>query len=364
MKKIFRKHKKLLARIGSILACLLLVGALALPAFAIGEGLTPFQVVTQYATDYGLNNRAFTNALAAAQNRFTDPEGWLRGLTAVYTGELQNAGDTDYIIIPNTLVAPSGATEAVMPGQTFTSLGAFALSVSQGSQEVYATFRSTVIVSVVLYKDTYSSAIVSGTFSVVDVSTYETLFEGALAGQEASEQGVPVTLLRVVTIGTPNDLIDLNDYDVSLFFGVSGQDFNAGNVARILLNNNNATPFSPQSLITGYIYGENFGGGGGATEEELQQAYQNGYAQGEQVGLQTGYDNGYNSGYNVGFEVAAQRDFGADIIGETLSKPMEMLRDFTIVRLPSGIDITLGHVASALIALVLVLAFLKIYAGG
>lgn len=70
-----------------------------------------------------------------------------------------------------------------------------------------------------------------------------------------------------------------------------------------------------------------------------------------QIGFMSGYNNGYEEG------------FSNKLIGDTLKGPIEALSALTIIEV-QGVAITLGGVVMTAIALCLVLAFLKLYAGG
>lgn len=71
------------------------------------------------------------------------------------------------------------------------------------------------------------------------------------------------------------------------------------------------------------------------------------------------YDLGLQSGYNNGYE----EGFANSLIGDTLSGPINALSQITLIEI-QGTAITLGGVVMTAIALCLVLAFLKLYAGG
>lgn len=70
-----------------------------------------------------------------------------------------------------------------------------------------------------------------------------------------------------------------------------------------------------------------------------------------QLGQQSGYNNGYEEG------------FANSLIGDSLSGPINALSQIKLIEI-QGTAITLGGVVMTAIALCLVLAFLKLYAGG
>lgn len=91
-----------------------------------------------------------------------------------------------------------------------------------------------------------------------------------------------------------------------------------------------------------------------------------GYDEGYHAGLMTNpsYDEAYNAGYADGVGEISSGEWGANLLGDTLSAPIKALNEFVIVTTPSGFDITLGLVVGCTIALTLFLAFLKMFAGG
>lgn len=75
--------------------------------------------------------------------------------------------------------------------------------------------------------------------------------------------------------------------------------------------------------------------------------------------LDDAYDLGFAAGYNNGYE----EGFANSLIGDTLKGPINALSSLTLIEI-QGTEITLGGVVMTAIALCLVLAFLKLYAGG
>lgn len=110
---------------------------------------------------------------------------------------------------------------------------------------------------------------------------------------------------------------------------------------------------------------------------EIEQARQDGYNQGYSVGFEQGYtngtgsqvvqnarDEGYRDGYAAGRESTDSGNLGENLLGDTLSAPMDALNDFTLYESSSGFNVTLGLVVGGAICLTLLIAFLKIFAGG
>lgn len=76
-----------------------------------------------------------------------------------------------------------------------------------------------------------------------------------------------------------------------------------------------------------------------------------------------GYDvsTDFKTGYQAALSDVESGEFGENFLGNMFSAPIKAVQGITLVHLPDGASITLGHVMSALIALLLVLAFVKIY---
>lgn len=109
--------------------------------------------------------------------------------------------------------------------------------------------------------------------------------------------------------------------------------------------------------------------------------YEEGFTAGRADGYSAGYESGssstvvesartegYNAGYAAGRVSSDSANLGHNLIGDTLSAPMDGLNDFVLYD-SDGPDgeakpITLGLVVGGAIALTLFMAFLKLFAGG
>ena len=122
---------------------------------------------------------------------------------------------------------------------------------------------------------------------------------------------------------------------------------------------------------------------------EFALGYNHSYTLGYETGLRYGYDSGYETGYNDGFangtanseyDVAYQKgfqdalnevdsgDFGRNFLGVVFNAPIDALNNFILIdwTLSNGeqVTITLGSILGAALAVVLVVWFLKLFAGG
>lgn len=110
-----------------------------------------------------------------------------------------------------------------------------------------------------------------------------------------------------------------------------------------------------------------------ALDQARQEGYDQGYAEGYQSGYSSGTSSsaitqarqeGYNEGYAAGRNSTDSENLGQNLLGDTLSAPMDALNDFTLYESSSGFEVTLGLVLGGVISLTLFIAFLKIFAGG
>lgn len=110
-----------------------------------------------------------------------------------------------------------------------------------------------------------------------------------------------------------------------------------------------------------------------ALEQARQEGYDQGYAEGYQSGYTSGtsssviesaHQQGYNEGYSAGRLSTDSENLGQNLLGDTLSAPMDALNSFTLYKSSSGFEVTLGLVVGGAISLTLFIAFLKIFAGG
>lgn len=102
-------------------------------------------------------------------------------------------------------------------------------------------------------------------------------------------------------------------------------------------------------------------------DEAYREGWDKGYAAGIAAGKDWGYDLGYYEGYDEGYDAgvtASQSEiFGKNLLGQTLNAPLDALNHFTLFEV-GGQPVTLGYVVGALIALFVLIAFLKMFAGG
>ena len=102
------------------------------------------------------------------------------------------------------------------------------------------------------------------------------------------------------------------------------------------------------------------------------QIYAEGYASGFVNGFYEGFEQGeiafsdsaYNQGFADGVNSSDSENLGQNLLGDTLSAPIDALNEFTLYESSSGLKVTLGLVLGGVICLSIFIAFLKIFAGG
>lgn len=96
------------------------------------------------------------------------------------------------------------------------------------------------------------------------------------------------------------------------------------------------------------------------------QVYQDGFSAGvnSSEAEDKWYQSGYNEGLSDGRASTDSANLGENLLGDTLSAPMDALNSFTLYESSSGFKVTLGLVVGGAISLTLFIAFLKIFAGG
>lgn len=93
-----------------------------------------------------------------------------------------------------------------------------------------------------------------------------------------------------------------------------------------------------------------------------------GFSSGYDAGYEKGYSqstiDSYNEGYAEGYAVGTSEMFGLNMLGDTLSAPVDALNNFTIYTTSNGFEVTLWGVLSAVIGAGLFIWFIKMFAGG
>lgn len=361
MKKIFLKHKKLLARIGSILACLLLVGALGLPSFALSADSTYREVLDQYVTDLGVSNPSYFNLIdAIVDNSSLSEDQAVSNLGYLRTGRFDT--DRDYYVP----VSFASNLDQDYDGNLDLKTHVYTMviedvqfSVQYGDADTgsipYVTTSLSADITLELQDNTDVGGAVQASLSFADSSAGNLLAAVICSGQRANYsiagEVIPEVVLYSLRVdglvqadGTYLTVDQIIESDVPVYWSFAFRTvYNAMNdISSIVLGDDFVPVISPRSLLFGWVYGSNEGGG--ASQEELDVAY----------------DLGFDAGFEAGF--------ADDLIGDTFSAPFNALSRFTLFQWedPAGNVhvITLMGVIGAGIGISLFIWFLKLFAGG
>lgn len=344
--------KKLIARIGSVFACVLLLGALAVPCFAFVNpdnyddahiSAISESFLSSYTADIGYAGSLLLSRTAtpAEQRAFFSNVFLLCGYA------LNGDGSEIYNPIPPADLSIDG-TQA-----DYSLLERMTVSVVYGPYDDMQTK---------IYSDVLCRYMCS----------YSTQYGYTLELRLDYESGEDVIVYQTSDISRPLGSISLKTVVLD---GVS--------IAPVSLNLAFLLPHSTSSDMLGALHCMFFGNNSETTllfpnsyleilahSEYVTDNYEQGYNNGYGVGYRFGYlagessSDAYQNGYDQAVSEIDSGEFGANLLGATFNAPIRGLNQFVLVTTPNGVEITLGNVISAVIALVLVLAFLKVYAGG
>lgn len=363
------KNKKLIARIGAILACVLLVGSLAIPAFA--DDVTP-QPQTLATVPIGTAQQIFEDMLATANNYA------FQNLYSYYLGY----GDTRFFTMDYLVSGTVSNGSAALP---------FTLTVGEDTTSIFVQIPiDAVSYEFYLNSDatpTYNNVVSGGS---INVTINANTTDGYMVTVAYVPQGQLSATFSFIYKGTTQDyltpyIIQAEGNNITATMSMANIAFTIARassewspmlttVCALLFDD--STPnqldnvlFSPKQ----FYYG-------------LNESYNLGYDDGYRVGFGAGYDEGYDDGYDQGYDEglgdntayqsgydAAVRDidsgeFGRNFIGNVLKAPFDALNTFTLVQWTTAegttITISLAAIISAAIGVSLFIWFLKVFAGG
>lgn len=361
------KKKKILARIGAIVACVLLVGALAIPAFA--DEPTETQDI-QTTVPLGTAQQLFETMIGTAKNNAYD------NLYSRYLGY----GDNRFFTMDYLVSGQSSSFSASIP---------FDLNVGEDNTTIFAQIPVDMI-SYVFYTNSnapaYINAFDGGQINVQiyanDIDGYRLsvayVAEGEMAGKFVYVfRGLTQDALTLESLTVEGNLITPTYTNANVAFTIAraSSEWSPMLTTFCSVLFDNSTPvqldnvlFSPKQFYYGIDQSYNLGYNDG-----YRYGYSNGYAEGYEVGLDEGYSNGvntdsYQAGYNQALSEIESGDYGRNFIGGILRAPMDMLRNFTLIEWTTNtgteVVINLATLFTAVISVSLFIWFLKLFAGG
>lgn len=301
------KKKKIIARIGAIVACVLLVGALAIPAFAAYDESVTWPptasaktIFRQHYLPDDMNTPTLTNLEVFMGDRFWVADTLIGGkLGAYYLDTVTSFGSLNDLCFRDTCYWAFSAPDVS--------------AAENGRMELYFNLDR---IQIRLYNSSFVHA-----YSIQ-------YWVGTLNGR-------PLSYLENIRdeINGTNIPVDSNMY---LYFA-----FSTSAVYPDLLNEFmfNTTVLHPNAFYRGLTNG-------------IEASYEQGYEQGKIDGINTIKDG----------------EFGEQFIGSVFRAPFDALRNFTLVEWQynngTTFTITLATVVSAGIGIALFIWFLKLFAGG
>lgn len=381
------KNKKLWARIGAILACVLLVGVLAVPCFAdiIAVSETPRVTVSYgFALDWfnamidpRSNNYAY-NLLVGLYNgygdsRFFEVPYLVSGITDIRNTPTYNA----YLPIQLSLIPDGDYASSQIHGVVSVDAFSYAVYTDYGMPLYYGFYEHGKI-DVGIYYETPTNARAVLSFYPESTNTYTVSYT---YNGTYNQNGVSLTLDSILTPHGSYASTDLTKTDIA-FTVTDGTTPALLSILCDLLYVRDICTFddvvySPRdfyygvqsSYQLGYDDGNRFG---------YQLGYDDGYAEGDSDGYERGYDAGYlegqqsdgayQNGYNAALNDIDSGDFGRNLLGGGFIAPFDAVMSIKLVSwtLESGtqISITIGTIFSAIVGVSLFIWFLKLFAGG
>lgn len=338
------KNKKLFARIGAILACVLLVGALAVPCFADVEiPDDKYLDISRAYSDYlpsGLQ-AAFVDFEAMLGEKFYNMSYFSAG--GLFTSDQyyfeRSSADLDifvdgFITRNNVYVNVSyqGAGPTLDPSHPYVAWCYFEWSVFTDHGD--STFMLWVTCKEVDTNNEVFTVRYSADVNEIELGLYQyTLSVDSISSPlfTATEVLNPTWLY----VGICSSYVDIYTSFVSTY----------------LLGG--AYSDNPSTFVSAYLIGE-------------QAGYENGYNDGETSVDETA---AYKEGYNKAVSEIDSGEFGRNFLGNFFNAPLSALSDFVLVELPAldeglaPLRITLGGVVYLIIGLTLTIWFLRVVRG-
>ena len=363
------KKKKILARIGAMIACALIVASLAIPAFA-DEPTAEAEGETRVTVPLGTAQQLFGTMIGTAS---TDA---YENLFSRYLSYGDNRFFTmDYLVSGSSMSFGSAIPFDINVGADTTSIFA-QIPVDMVSYVFYADSMSPA------YINTFDGGSINLTIYANNVDGYRVVISYVANGDAVAKfayvyRGLTQDYLSLESVAVEGNTITPTYSRAEIAFTIAraSSDWSPMLTTVCSLLFEDSTPqqldnvlFSPKQ----FYYG-------------LNEAYNLGHEFGWRYGYDNGYDMGYDNGYDVGYQEGVDTDsyqagydkavseidsgdFGKNFIGSVISAPFDALENFTLVSwdLSNGgtVSITLATIVSAGIGICLLIWFLKMFAGG
>ena len=374
-----KKGKRWFSRLFALIGCLLLVSALALPCFADEPAETatvtvPLSLALELFDDM-LDDRSNNDAYSYLNNYYDGLgyESFFNKATLVSgVTDIRNNADYSVTVPLGVSTSNNNQNSVSVSSQIPLEVFSFAIFTTLGSNPAYIDINGLGYINVSFYYENNNS--------MVELWFY------------AQNEQLPLLTFRYNGVSTVNGI----EYKLSNV-SANGASYTPSQLAKVETSytlQNGATPYL-LPFVTALLYNRDIADYNDVVYSPrdfyygINSAYNLGYADGQRYGLQDAYDRGYEDGYEFGYntgyndgldqtvtESAAYQagydkavseidsgEFGANFLGALFSTPIKALREFVIVDLPDGNSITLMGVFSAALALILLIAFMRKFAG-
>lgn len=348
------KNKRIFVRIGAILACILLVGALALPCFAAapslaGSDFDAFYVI--YGAERAESYRQTfdrSTAYSTFYRRFTDWYDMAARYEYISAG-IVNQGALSLAQLQPTLIDGEGVAAEFV--SMWRDVGVTLYAKSAINQSVLLDIGSDSfdieLFCVDLGTDT---PFLSLSFYYDDESVCEIQYE-VIDGYWRFQ------LLNVSE--RSYSLSSLSEFSICISAQNSWNVDFANNISLLLFGVSRAV--YPRAEYDGFIRA--WSDGRDIAIEREADAYEQGLEDGD-GDYYVGYDDGFQIGYNEAVRQIDSGEYGDMLLGNTFAAPIKALDQVVIAKLPDGTEITILGVLSAAVSLSLFMIFLKKFAGG
>lgn len=359
-----KMNKKFFVRIGAVLACVLLVGALAVPAFAdessavaympsYGDAIDTFQMLLDSRSDTLAYGGLLTYYNGFGDSRFFNVKTLVSGSCDVnysptYIDDLSYLNSMDSGDIRSTFTLDRFEYAVYSDADTLLIAGGAVGSLTFTQMKTQETAST---ISIAFYDGSSANPSLQFNYSTVDHSG-----------------GADVTFTKLYVGSASYNPSDIYRVEVAFAVNNNSTPYMLPVVCSLLYLNDAVyyedVVYSPSDFYKGYTASYNLG-----YEDGNRYGYQNGYDDGYDQGvIDTKGDDIYQSGYDAAVQEIKDGDFGRNFLGNVFGAPVDALRRFTLVdwTLKDGtlITINLMSVFSAIVGVSLFVWFLKMFSGG
>lgn len=366
-----KQRKRIATRIACLIGCLLLVSALVVPCFAEDEHRYP-QIIPPATEDIPMNKlyQNFSKSLKG----YAKVEPIVRVYNEIWSfdkivdfsvlngGELsrQSVGfPIDKFISINNSQGSAGAKIITTTENYSNNYVYFLVNGIELTERLLS--NCTITVEINVYSDSNDIDVFVEISNDRGFAVFEAEYGGYILDDGDGNTFASVILNNGwVNLGT-NNSVSILSTDTFYIGYLSAVATPASNLIDYLFYGSQGfSPLSPYDMFEGYM-------------DAYHKYYHDGYFNGWNDGFMYGYDyagntDDYERGYQDAIDDIDSGDFGRNFLGGIFTAPIDALNNFTLIdyELSDGeqVSITLGSIIGAALAVVFVIWFLKLFAGG